>query len=84
MESVRIDSEIGKLRRVIIHNPGSEIEAMTPREAERDLYNDIIPLFAVQREYAKLRDFLHKVTKHMSLRICSRSVLPMKTINWNF
>ncbi|MFZ5859424.1 MAG: arginine deiminase family protein [Spirochaetota bacterium] len=67
MESVRIDSEIGKLRRVIIHNPGSEIEAMTPREAERDLYNDIIPLFAVQREYAKLRDFLRKVTKTYEL-----------------
>lgn len=62
MESVRIDSEIGRLRRVIIHNPGSEIEAMTPREAERDLYNDIIPLFAVQQEYAKLRDFLRTVT----------------------
>lgn len=67
MESVRIESEIGKLRRVIIHNPGSEIEAMTPREAERDLYNDIIPLFAVQREYAKLRDFLRKVAKTYEL-----------------
>jgi arginine deiminase len=62
MRSVRIESEIGRLRRVIIHSPGSEIEAMTPREAERDLYNDIIPFEAVQREYIKLRDFLRLVT----------------------
>lgn len=61
MKSVRIESEIGRLRRVIIHSPGSEVEAMTPREAERDLYNDIIPLAAVQQEYVKLRDFLRSV-----------------------
>ena len=61
MGSVHIESEIGCLRRVIIHSPGSEIEAMTPREAEHDLYNDIIPLSAVQQEYGKLRDFLKMV-----------------------
>jgi len=33
MEKVHIENEIGRLRRVIIHNPGPEIEAMTPREA---------------------------------------------------
>jgi len=62
MGSVHIESEIGRLRRVIIHSPGAEIEAMTPREAERDLYNDIIPLPAVQQEYIKLRDFLRSIT----------------------
>jgi len=58
MSSVRIDSEIGQLKSVIIHNPGPEIEAMTPREAERDLYNDIIPLSSVQHEYKNLQSFL--------------------------
>jgi arginine deiminase len=62
MRSVGIENEIGRLRRVIIHSPGSEIEAMTPREAERSLYNDIIPLSAVRQEYVKLRDFLRLVT----------------------
>ncbi len=61
MKEVRIESEIGRLQRVIIHNPGPEIEAMTPREAERDLYNDIIPLAAVRQEYIKLCDFLRLV-----------------------
>lgn len=61
MSGVRIDSEIGQLKSVIIHNPGPEIEAMTPREAERDLYNDIIPLASVQHEYKKLQSFLSLV-----------------------
>lgn len=67
MSSVRIDSEIGRLKRVIIHNPGPEIEAMTPREAERDLYNDIIPLASVQHEYKKLQSFLGLVAETREL-----------------
>jgi arginine deiminase len=57
MKRIHIESEIGRLKRVIIHNPGPEIEAMTPQEAEHDLYNDIIPLSAVQKEYKKLHLF---------------------------
>ncbi len=63
MNNVRIDSEIGQLKSVIIHNPGPEIEAMTPREAERDLYNDIIPLSSVQHEYKNLQSFLNLVAE---------------------
>jgi len=62
MSLVQIESEIGALERVIIHSPGSEIEAMRPHEAELDLYNDIIPLSAVQQEYSALSKFLHVVT----------------------
>lgn len=67
MSSLSISSEIGRLRRVIIHVPGSEIEAMTPSEAEQDLYNDIIPLSAVLREYKVLKDFLGSVTRTFEL-----------------
>jgi len=84
MEKVHIENEIGRLRRVIIHNPGPEIEAMTPREAERDLYNDIIPLAAVQREYSKLRDFLRLVARPMSLRTCSKPAFPTSEQDFNF
>jgi len=58
MKSLAIDSEIGNLRRVILHTPGPEIEAMTPGEAEKDLYNDIIPLSSVLEEYLQLKKFL--------------------------
>ena len=63
MRSLAIESEIGALRRVIIHTPGAEIEAMTPGEAEKDLYNDIIPLGSVLGEYLQLKNFLSSVSE---------------------
>lgn len=63
MASLAINSEIGTLRRVILHSPGPEIEAMTPDEAEKDLYNDIIPLGAVLGEYLQLKKFLKLVAE---------------------
>ncbi|MCE5255886.1 MAG: hypothetical protein LLF89_03475 [Spirochaetaceae bacterium] len=63
MNHLAINSEIGRLRRVILHSPGPEIESMTPREAEQDLYNDIIPLQAVLGEYTQLKDFLCQVAE---------------------
>ena len=39
-----INSEIGKLEGVIIHTPGPEVENMTPENAERALYSDILNL----------------------------------------
>lgn len=67
MRKVHIDSEIGVLRRIIVHTPGLEIEAMTPKEAERDLYNDIIPLENVRQEYRQLREFLGLVAQAYDL-----------------
>ncbi len=59
--AVRIDSEIGVLESVVVHTPGPEIEAMTPKTAVRLLYNDIIPLSVVKREHEILRSFLRLV-----------------------
>ncbi|MDP2791937.1 MAG: arginine deiminase family protein [Rectinemataceae bacterium] len=63
MSSLNITSEVGTLKRVILHSPGPEIEAMTPKEAEADLYNDIIPLSAVRGEFDMLKAFLDTVAK---------------------
>jgi arginine deiminase len=63
MSKLSIYSEIGRLKRVIVHSPGSEVEAMTPEEAERDLYNDIIPLESVLQEYGKLKAFLARISE---------------------
>lgn len=63
MDPLAIDSEIGRLKRVVLHTPGMEIEAMTPEEAERDLYNDIIPLDSVLGEYMELKRFLSSVAE---------------------
>ena len=39
---VNVQSEIGKLNGVILHTPGEEVENMTPENAERALYSDIL------------------------------------------
>lgn len=58
---VRIESEVGWLRSVVIHTPGPEIESMTPRTATEVLYNDIIPISVVSDEHRTLKRFLSLV-----------------------
>ncbi|MGE0090445.1 MAG: arginine deiminase family protein [Bacteroidales bacterium] len=59
---VDVRSEIGELEGVILHNPGSEVENMTPQNAERALYSDILNLSVAQREYIQLSGVLEKLT----------------------
>ena len=68
MSGLNITSEIGKLKRVMVHSPGPEVEAMTPKEAEADLYNDIIPLSAMSVEFEVLKSFLEKVSEVLELK----------------
>ena len=42
--NVNVTSEIGELEGVILHSPGPEVENMTPENAERALYSDILNL----------------------------------------
>ena len=59
---IDIRSEIGTLEGVILHTPGPEVENMTPKNAERALYSDILNLPVAQKEYAQLSDLLKGVT----------------------
>ena len=59
---IQIESEIGELEGVILHTPGSEVENMTPENAERALYSDILNLSVAQKEYSQLNGVLEKVT----------------------
>jgi arginine deiminase len=68
MPGLNVTSEIGTLRRVIVHSPGPEVEAMTPAEAATDLYNDIIPLSAVKAEHDELASFLRLVARVHELK----------------
>ena len=49
LNGLQIYSEIGKLRRVLLHRPGEEIENLTPALMERLLFDDI-PYLKVARE----------------------------------
>ncbi len=62
-EKINVQSEIGKLEAVLLHSPGYEVENMTPRNAQRALYSDILNLSIAQREYEQLSGVLNKVSK---------------------
>lgn len=58
---IDIQSEIGKLNAVLLHTPGAEVENMTPQNAQRALYSDILNLSIARREYEQLSGVLSKV-----------------------
>ena len=59
---VNVKSEIGEIEGVIIHSPGPEVENMTPQNAERALYSDILNLSVASREYMQFEKVLKKIT----------------------
>ncbi len=58
MPAIQVYSEIGDLEGVILHPPGPEVENMTPKNAERALYSDILNLSVARREYNQLESLL--------------------------
>ena len=60
---VNVSSEIGNLRAVILHSPGSEVENMTPQNAQRALYSDILNLTVASRVYSDFKSVLQKLLK---------------------
>ncbi|MBN2348868.1 MAG: arginine deiminase [Bacteroidales bacterium] len=60
---VQVNSEIGRLNAVILHQPGPEVENMTPATAERALYSDILNLTVASNEYNQLLRVLNNYTQ---------------------
>ncbi len=61
--NISINSEIGELEGVILHTPGAEVENMTPQNAQRALYSDILNLSIARKEYTQLSGVLSKISK---------------------
>ena len=59
---VNVASETGRLRAVLLHRPGVEIERMTPLNAAHALYSDILNKPLVDNEYANFCGVLEKCT----------------------
>ncbi len=72
---INVNSEIGELEAVILHTPGPEIENMTPENAERALYSDILNLSSALKEYKNLEAVLGKVCKTFKVRELLEEVL---------
>lgn len=62
-QNVYLNSEIGELEGVILHTPGAEVENMTPENAQRALYSDILNLNVARKEYSQLSGVLSRVAK---------------------
>lgn len=65
---VEVCSEFGVLEGVIIHTPGQEVEEMTPENAERALYSDILNLSVAANEYSYFKQVLNKVTRTFEVK----------------
>ncbi len=55
MTSLSITSEIGPLRRILLHRPGDEIRRMTPGMRQQLLFDDILYLDLARREHDAFR-----------------------------
>ncbi len=72
---LEVRSEIGEIEGVILHTPGSEVENMTPENAERALYSDILNLSVAQKEYAQLSDSLSEITQTYQVKDLLANIL---------
>lgn len=58
MKIINVNSEIGKLKKVLLHRPGKEIENLTPQLMSRLLFDDIPWLEEAQKEHDAFADLL--------------------------
>lgn len=65
---IYVGSEVGRLRGVMLHDPGPEVANMTPETAERALYSDILNLPVASQEYEQLRGVLEKRARTFQVR----------------
>ena len=49
---INVTSEIGKLKKVMLHKPGVELEHLVPEELERLLFDDIPYLKTARSEHS--------------------------------
>ena len=72
---VQVTSEIGALKAVLVHTPGPELVAVTPRTREDFLYDDIIEAETARREHQRFIAILERFTKVYQVRDLLEDVL---------
>ncbi|TLX74910.1 arginine deiminase [Labilibacter sediminis] len=76
-------SEFGEIEGVILHTPGSEVENMTPGNAERALYSDILNLSVAEEEYRQLSEVLSKITQTFQVKDLLTEILNIPEVKEN-
>jgi len=72
---INVQSEIGELEGVILHTPGSEVENMTPENAARALYSDILNLDIATEEYKQHSGVLGKIANTYQVKDLLTNIL---------
>jgi len=57
-DPIHITSEIGRLKTVLLHRPGEELEHLTPEHLQRLLFDDIPYLKVAQEEHDRFAELL--------------------------
>ena len=78
--AIDVQSEIGKLKAVILHTPGEEIENMTPENAHNALYSDILNKMVAQKEYNSFSSALEKIAQTFQLKDLLSDILKKENI----
>jgi arginine deiminase len=62
-----VDSEVGRLRQVILHRPGTEMLRLTPANKDRLLFDDVLWVHRAQEEHDRFAQVLREqgVTVHL-------------------
>ena len=63
---IRVKSEVGKLRRVLLHRPGQELENLMPQYLSRQLFEDIPYLVHAREEH----DQFAKTLRDSGVEVC--------------
>jgi arginine deiminase len=56
--NLKLNSEFGKLKAVITHRPGKEIERLTPANTSELLFEDVPYLEGMQQEHDEFRGLI--------------------------
>lgn len=80
---VKVETEIGRLKAVLLHRPGVEITRMTPQNAAEALYSDILNKDVVDKEYAGFSGVLEKWTQVYYVEDVLAKVLEDQNVRMN-
>lgn len=83
MQNIQVNSEIGVLDGVIVHTPGQEVEKMTPENAERALYSDILNLSVAHEEYTQFKGILQKYSSTFEVQDLLSDILKQPVVKNN-
>ncbi|MBN1301932.1 MAG: hypothetical protein JW995_12020 [Melioribacteraceae bacterium] len=78
--NINVTSEIGDLEAVIIHTPGPEVENMTPMNAERALYSDILNLSEAAKEYSQFKTILKMHSRVLEVAKLLEDILDSESV----